>query len=73
MFISNFFILVFQYLNFPKLSKKHIKSRLIFIRALFYVRLGQTHFEPISQKNTDEKTNNKIKEEENANAINSKL
>ena len=51
--------------NFPKLSENDIKSRLKFIRALFYVRLGQTHFQPISQENTEKKSNintNEIKE-----------
>ena len=45
--------------NFPKLSENDIKSRLKFIRALFYVRLGQTHFQPISQENTEEKYDNR--------------
>ena len=53
--------------NFPKLSEYDIKTGLKFIRALFYVRLGQLRFEPISQENTEEKTNNEIKEEEHSN------
>ena len=40
--------------KFPKLSEEDIKTGLKFIRALFYVRLGQINFEPVSEENTQE-------------------
>ena len=50
--------------HFPKLREEDIQTGLKFVRALFYVRLGETHFEPISEENTQENRNEEKEEEQ---------
>jgi hypothetical protein len=54
-------------LNFPKLSEEDIKTGLKFIRALFYVRLGQLRFESVSEESNEIKINNENRGEDQSN------
>ena len=47
--------------NLPKLKEEDIKTGRKFVRILFFVQLGQTHFESIKEENVDD--NNRLDED----------